>query len=66
MPFFRKNFLKLYNRLFQPGIKFSSVLPRRGDVGYWKKWFSEEDRNFFKENSNDLLIQLGYEKDNNW
>ena len=39
---------------------------RSGKTGEWKKYFKEEHKNLFKEVAGDLLIRLGYEKDNNW
>jgi hypothetical protein len=32
----------------------------------WEKEFSEEDKKTFKKIGGNLLIELGYEKDNNW
>ena len=39
---------------------------RSGKTGEWKKHFTEEHKKIFKEAAGDLLIRLGYEKDNNW
>ncbi|MFN8435177.1 MAG: sulfotransferase domain-containing protein [Anaerolineales bacterium] len=39
---------------------------RSGKTGEWKKHFTEEHKTLFKEVAGDLLIKLGYEKDNNW
>ena len=39
---------------------------RSGKTGEWKKHFKDEHKAFFKENAGDLLVRLGYEKDNNW
>lgn len=36
------------------------------NIGRWKKSFSEKDKEDFKEQAGDLLIELGYEKNNNW
>lgn len=50
----------------------SSINPRRsptfrsGKTGEWKKHFTEEHKKFFKDVAGDLLIRLGYEKDNTW
>ena len=50
----------------------SSINPQRsptfrsGKTGEWKKYFTEEHKKIFKEVAGDLLIQLGYEKDQNW
>lgn len=39
---------------------------RSGKTGEWKKHFTEEHKKIFKEIAGDLLIRLGYEKDNDW
>jgi len=39
---------------------------RSGKTGEWKKYFTDEHKNIFKESAGDLLIRLGYEKDNDW
>jgi len=39
---------------------------RMGDIGMWKHFFTEENKELFKEKLGDVLIQLGYEKDLNW
>lgn len=39
---------------------------RSGKTGEWKKYFTDEHKKIFKEVAGDLLIKLGYEKDNNW
>jgi len=39
---------------------------RSGRTGEWKKHFTEEHRRTFKDVAGDLLIKLGYEKDNDW
>lgn len=38
----------------------------KGIVGTWKDYFNEENKQLFKEVLGDLVISLGYEKDNNW
>jgi hypothetical protein len=49
-----------------------SINPRRsptfrsGKTGEWKKYFTEEHKRIFKDVAGDLLIQLGYEKDQDW
>lgn len=37
-----------------------------GSVGRWKTMFTEENKEAFKKYSGSLLVELGYEKDNNW
>jgi hypothetical protein len=39
---------------------------RSGKSGGWKEHFSGENKLLFKEVAGDLLIRLGYEKDNDW
>jgi hypothetical protein len=39
---------------------------RSGRVGDWEKYFTEDHKQTFKDNSGDLLIQLGYETDRHW
>ena len=50
----------------------SSINPRRsptfrsGKTGEWKKYFTEEHKKIFKNVGGDLLVRLGYEKNNDW
>ena len=50
----------------------SSINPRRsptfrsGKTGEWQKYFTEAHIKLFKAVAGDLLIRLGYEKDNHW
>ncbi len=39
---------------------------RKGKPGNWQEHFTESNKMIFKENTGDLLIRLGYEKDNDW
>jgi hypothetical protein len=39
---------------------------RKGIAGDWRNVFTEKDKQIFKEAAGDLLIRLGYEKDNDW
>jgi hypothetical protein len=39
---------------------------RSGKTGEWKKHFTDEHKKIFKEVAGDLLIKLGYEKDDDW
>jgi sulfotransferase 6B1 len=39
---------------------------RSGKTGGWRVHFTEEHKNLFKDIAGDLLVKLGYEKDNNW
>src|SRR5215207_2795861 len=50
----------------------SSINPKRsptfrsGKTGEWKKYFTEDHKNIFREAAGDLLVRLGYEKNNDW
>ena len=50
----------------------SSINPKRsptfrsGKTGEWKKYFKEEHKKIFKEVAGNLLLKLGYEKNNDW
>ena len=50
----------------------SSINPKRsptfrsGKTGEWKKHFTEEHKKIFKDVAGDLLVRLGYEKNDNW
>lgn len=39
---------------------------RSGKTGGWKQYFTEEHKQLFKEIAGDLLVQLGYEQNNDW
>ncbi|MCC6321511.1 MAG: sulfotransferase [Phycisphaerales bacterium] len=39
---------------------------RKGQVGDWQRFFTPQARQWFKEQANDTLVELGYEKDANW
>lgn len=53
--------------LIQSGMQPSrSGTFRKGQPGNWKEHFSEANKKLFKESAGDILIRLGYEKDNNW
>ena len=39
---------------------------RSGKTGEWKKYFTDEHKQIFKDVAGDLLIRLGYEKDRDW
>ncbi len=39
---------------------------RSGKTGEWKKHFTDENKKIFKDAAGDLLVRLGYEKDNDW
>ncbi len=39
---------------------------RSGKTGGWREHFTDEHRKLFKEVAGDLLVRLGYERDNQW
>lgn len=39
---------------------------RKGIVGDWRNYFSDATKKKFKEIFGNLIIKMGYEKDNNW
>jgi hypothetical protein len=39
---------------------------RSGKTGDWREHFTEEHKDLFKDITGDLLVRLGYEKDNDW
>ena len=39
---------------------------RSGKTGEWRKYFTDEHKKIFKDVAGDLLMRLGYEKDNDW
>ena len=39
---------------------------RSGKTGGWKQHFTDEHKKLFKDVAGDLLVRLGYEKNNNW
>jgi sulfotransferase family protein len=59
----REESLAVLTRAIQP--KKSRTF-RSGKAGGWREQFTDEHRKLFKEVAGDLLIGLGYEKDNGW
>ena len=39
---------------------------RSGKTGGWKEYFTDKPKKLFKDVAGDLLVKLGYEKDNDW
>jgi hypothetical protein len=39
---------------------------RSGKTGGWREHFADEHKQLFKDLAGDLLVRLGYEKNNNW
>ena len=59
----RKLLLAALENSINPG---KSPTFRSGKTGEWAKHFTENHKVIFKEVAGDLLLRLGYEKDNNW
>lgn len=63
LPIDKQNALRILNEAIQPS---RSRTFRTGKTGGWRSSFSPENKTLFKEVAGDLLIRLGYEKDNDW
>ncbi len=50
----------------QRGEEDSTSSLRKGVAGDWKNVFSEQDKRVFKEEAGALLVELGYETDDDW
>jgi hypothetical protein len=48
------------------GEEDTSSFYRKGVSGDWKNYFTERDKEIYKQEAGELLIQLGYEKDDGW
>jgi sulfotransferase 6B1 len=59
----RKTILDSLESSINPG---KSPTFRSGKTGEWKKHFTSEHKRIFKDVAGDLLIRLGYEKNNDW
>lgn len=53
-------------RMMEANVSHSNINFRKGTVGGWRDEFDEEVKNAFKRVAGDVLIQMGYEKSNNW
>jgi Sulfotransferase domain len=65
--------LKLHDNRFakaakgrKRGVSDESSHYRKGMPGDWRNHFTDDHKAYFKRNYNDLLIKLGYEKDDKW
>ena len=56
--------LKLENVRSRKDLKNNHI--RNGTPGDWKNHFTNEHKKLFKKLYGDLLIKLGYEKDDEW
>jgi hypothetical protein len=59
----RAKALTILIEAIQPG---KSRTFRSGKTGGWREHFTDEHKQLFKDVAGDLLIKLGYEKNNNW
>jgi hypothetical protein len=48
------------------GQEDPSSFYRKGVAGDWKYLFDEHDKQIYKEEAGELLIKLGYEKNDGW
>jgi hypothetical protein len=48
------------------GQEDTSSFYRKGVAGDWKNYFTERDKEIYKEEAGKLLIRLGYERDLDW
>jgi hypothetical protein len=49
-----------------PGQESSGSFMRKGISGDWREVFTERDKEIFKEEAGELLVELGYERDDDW
>ncbi len=63
LPTPRAKALEILTEAIQP--KKSKTF-RSGKTGGWRKHFTEAHKTLFKDLAGDLLVRLGYEKDNDW
>jgi hypothetical protein len=59
----RETALSILGKAIQP--KKSRTF-RSGKTGSWREHFTENHKDLFKEVAGDLLVRLGYEKNNDW
>lgn len=55
--------LKVLKAAIQPNRSHTF---RSGKTGGWREYFTEEHKKLFKDIAGDLLVRLGYEKNNEW
>lgn len=60
----RNSFERVSGR--KPGQEDQKSFARKGISGDWRNHFNEKHKARFKDIAGDLLIELGYETDNNW
>lgn len=70
MPLSQKRLKYVINNLYQKiGLdreEEGGLVFTRSEIGNWKTFFTEEQKRLFKEKFGSLLIELGYEKNQNW
>jgi hypothetical protein len=59
----RRQAIKILGKAIQP--KKSGTF-RKGKPGGWREHFTQKNIAFFKESTGDLLVELGYEDNNDW
>ena len=63
IPTGRDECLQVLSEAIQPG---KSRTFRSGKTGGWREHFTEEHKILFKEVAGDLVVKLGYERNNDW
>jgi sulfotransferase 6B1 len=63
IPMLREKSLEILTEAIQP--KKSKTF-RSGKTGGWQNHFTDAHKSLFKDVAGDLLVRLGYEKDNDW
>jgi hypothetical protein len=63
IPMPREKALSVLVEAIQPGRSHTF---RSGKTGGWREHFTDEHKDLFKDVTGDLLVKLGYEKNNDW
>jgi hypothetical protein len=63
IPASRQRAIEVLVQAIRPG---KSHTFRSGKTGGWREHFSQDHKALFKEVAGDLLVRLGYERDNSW
>ncbi len=50
----------------KPGEENTNSFLRKGISGDWKNYFNDDAKRIFKKYAGEILVQMGYEKDQNW
>lgn len=59
----RERMISILAKAIQPGRSHTF---RSGKTGGWREHFTEEHKKLFKDVAGNLLVELGYEKNNDW